>query len=216
MGIDVTPHLSARLVVDRAHAQRIGARLARLGIGHIFVIGGDVKQPAGPFPSAASLLNFFAEGGFTFDQVGVASYPEGHPTVDDATLWHELRLKQRWATYTVTQLCFEAGAIATWLKNARAHDVTLPVHVGVAGVVERAKLIRLALRIGVGDSSRFVSKNRNLMAGLLGRRAYSPGPLIAELSRWTGANDIAGYHFYTFNQVEATEEWRRRALEAAP
>lgn len=212
-GLDVAPHVSARLVEDHAHGRRIGARLVELGVKDIFVIGGDARRPAGPFTSAASLLAFFAECGFTFADVGVASYPEGHPTVDDSTLWSELQHKQRWATYTVTQLCFDATTIARWIDKARGEGISLPVYVGVAGAVERMKLMRLALRIGVGDSTRFVSKNKNVVAGLLGGKLYTPSPLVTELSR--GGTTVAGYHIYTFNQIETTEEWLSDRLEGA-
>lgn len=212
-GIEASPHLSARLVSDRAHARRIAGRLEELGVRDVFVVGGDAKQPAGPFPSAGSLLAYFAESGVTFDQVGVAAYPEGHPSVDDATLWRELAGKQAWATYAVTQLCFDPDPITRWIQKARARGIRLPVHVGLAGAVDRMKLVRTALRIGVGDSTRFVTKSSNLVAHLLRRRSYTPDALIAELCSEATDSGIAGWHMYTFNEVEATESWRRRALE---
>ncbi|CAN5687103.1 methylenetetrahydrofolate reductase [soil metagenome] len=212
-GIEVSPHLSARQMRDRAHARRIAEWLDNLGVRDVFVIGGDARQPAGPFPSAASLLSYFAESGVTFDQVGVAAYPEGHPTVDDATLWHALADKQAWATYVVTQLCFDSGPILRWIKEARARGIRLPVHVGLAGAVDRMKLMRTALRIGVGDSTRFVTKRSNVVANLLGRRSYTPDALIAELCSQSTDSDIAGWHLYTFNEIEATESWGRRVLQ---
>ena len=213
-GLEVCPHVSARLVADQAHARRIVTRLDDLGIKDVFVIGGDVKDPAGPFDSAGTLLSWLADAGHHFEQIGVAGYPEGHPTITAAALWRELRLKQTWATYAVTQLCFDAGAIARWLRRARSEGISLSVHIGLSGAVDRKKLLRVALRIGVGDSTRFLAKNRRLVS-LLGRRRYTPDRLIDELQAETTTRPggIAGYHIYTFNDVTTTQAWRRGVLE---
>ena len=52
-GYPVVPHLSARLVVDRAHLAELVARMSELGVRDVFVVAGDADQPAGSFSGAA-------------------------------------------------------------------------------------------------------------------------------------------------------------------
>jgi methylenetetrahydrofolate reductase (NADPH) len=47
-GFRIVPHISARLVTDRAHLEEIGRRLYDLDVREVFVIGRDVGKPAGP------------------------------------------------------------------------------------------------------------------------------------------------------------------------
>ena len=78
-GYEVVPHVSARLVRDRAHAEEIAARLHEVGIREVFVPAGDAAEP-GQFPDAASLLR---ELGGTFDELGITGYPESHHLIPD-------------------------------------------------------------------------------------------------------------------------------------
>ena len=52
-GYPVVPHLSARLVRDRAHLDETLDRLLAAGIRALFVPAGDADTPAGEFEGAA-------------------------------------------------------------------------------------------------------------------------------------------------------------------
>src|SRR5262245_2731240 len=56
LGHDVTVHLAARMIRDRAHLDELLATMAEAGIDDAFVIGGDATPPAGPYASAVELL----------------------------------------------------------------------------------------------------------------------------------------------------------------
>ncbi len=211
-GFRVVPHVSARLVKDEAHLEQILRRLGGVGVKDIFVVGGDTKEPAGPFEDAFALLSAMADVGHGFAHVGVTGYPEGHPTIADGDLRRALRDKLPFATYVVTQMCFDPEAILGWVASIRREGIELPVYVGIPGAVERRKLLRISLRIGVGDSVRFLAKHANIVASLF-KPGYNPDTLVEELAPYIGDRDhnIAGFHVYTFNQVESTEKWRQRA-----
>ncbi|MBA3430256.1 MAG: methylenetetrahydrofolate reductase [Actinobacteria bacterium] len=213
-GFAVLPHISSRLVTDRAHLQGIINRLEGLAVFDIFVIGGDVDQPVGPFPSALSLLTAMAEVGHHFSEIGVAAYPERHPFVDDDTLWRHLHRKQAVASYMTTQMCFDATAILRWIEEARRRGIGLPVRVGLPGVLNRNKLLKTSMRIGVGDSARFVRKHTGLLTKLIGPGRYSPDDLVASLAEFVDVRpyDLRGLHIYTFNEIADTERWRRAVL----
>ena len=215
-GFRIVPHIAARLVADRAHLDEIVRRLDDLGVREIFVIGGDAKKPVGPFSSAVELLSAMADSGHDFEHVGIGGYPEGHPNIDDETLRQTLLDKRPFATYVVSQMCFDPGAILNWVADIRRRGIGLPIYIGLPGVVERKKLLQISLKIGVGDSARFLTKYTQVLTRFLKPGGYSPDELVKNLAPFVEDQDynLAGFHIYTFNQVESTEEWRRQVLDS--
>ncbi len=215
-GLRVVPHISARLVADEPHLEEIMRRLDDLDMKEIFVIGGDAKKPVGPFSGAFELLSAMADMGHDFKHVGIAGYPEGHPFIDDDTLRRALRDKLPFATYIVSQMCFDPRAIVDWVVGIRRRGIRLPVIVGVPGVVDKKRLFQVSRKIGVGDSARFLKKHTSLMVSLFKAGSYSPDDLVWELAPYVGDQgyNIIGFHVYTFNQIESTEKWRREMLNS--
>jgi methylenetetrahydrofolate reductase (NADPH) len=125
-----------------------------------------------------------------------------------------LKEKQPYASYMITQMCFDPEVIVEWLRRVRAEGVDLPVHVGIPGVAERAKLLKIALKIGVGQSRRFLKSNRGLVGRMMAPGGYSPDELLFALAPCfdTPPYRIEGVHFYSFNQIESTEKWRAEML----
>jgi sarcosine oxidase subunit beta len=207
-------------VVDEGHLEEIVERLGNLEVKEIFVIGGDAKNPVGSFSSAFELLSTMADLGHSFEEIGVGGYPEGHPLIDDDALRRALLDKQRFATYIVSQMCFDPGTILNWVADVRRLGVSLPILIGVPGVVNKKRLLQICRKLGVGQSARFLRKHSSLMgslfAELLKSGGYSPDRLVGELAPYVGGQDsgIEGFHFYTFNQVEGMKEWRRRILRS--
>ena len=214
-GFEIVPHLAARLVADKAHLEEIVRRLEDLKVEEIFVIGGDSREPAGRFSSALGLLSAMADAGHRFERVGIGGYPEGHPVIDDEALHRALLEKRPFADYVVSQMCFDPGVILNWVADIQRRGIELPVYVGIPGAVEWKKLLRISLKIGVGGSTRFLTKHANLVTRFLRPGGYNPEELVRGLAPYVGDRDydIAGFHIYTFNQVQSTEEWRRRMLE---
>lgn len=214
-GLVAVPHLSARMIRDRAHLQQLVAWLDEARVTRIFVVGGDAKEP-GTYTDGLSLLRDLAEIGHSFLDVGIPGYPQGHAFIPDAALLDALRAKAAFATYMTTQLCFDPLAISRWIVARRAEGIELPVHVGVPGVAEPQKLLAISARIGVADTHRFLAKNIRFVTRLVRSGGfYRPdalleglGPLVADPSA-----RVSGIHLYTFNAVDATEPWRRRYLE---
>jgi methylenetetrahydrofolate reductase (NADPH) len=208
-GFDVVPHVSARSVSDREHLREIIDRLRAVGVRDVLVIGGDVDEP-GSFASAHELLAAMAELGHPFLEIGIAGYPESHPFISDEATIRAMFEKEPFATYVVSQLCLDARVIAGWIARVRARGVRLPIYVGIPGVVPRRKLLRIATKIGVGESMRFVRKHGNMLARLLLRGSVGPGQLVGGLA--PHADAFAGFHVYTFNELADTERWRQQTL----
>lgn len=207
----VIPHIAARLVRDQSHLVAMLQRLAEAGIDELFIIGGD-GEPQGMFRESLEVIRAIERLGHTFT-LGVAGYPEGHPLISDRELAAALAAKQEHASYVTTQMCFDARAISDWIGAIRGQGIHVPVLIGLPGVVALTRLLPVAARIGVGDSMRFVTRHRGLWRRLFTPH-YTPTALLGELSPLLadpGAG-VAGIHLYTFNQVAATEQWRRELL----
>jgi methylenetetrahydrofolate reductase (NADPH) len=214
-GFTVTPHLSARMVRDRAHLVDLVAALDDAGIDRAFVVGGDEKEP-GAYADGLAMLRGLAEIGHPFRHVGIPAYPQGHAFIPDGPLLDALRAKAEFAQYMTTQLCFDPVAISTWISARRVEGLTLPVHVGVPGVAEPQKLLALAARIGVADTHRFLAKNVRFVARLVRSGGfYRPDALLEGIAPSIAdpSANISGFHLYLFNAVEVTETWRRAKLQ---
>jgi methylenetetrahydrofolate reductase (NADPH) len=213
-GFTLIPHIAARMVVDEADLRDILGQLDDLGIRRVFVVGGDAEKPVGRFDSSLQLLRAMSDIEHGMEIVGIGAYPEGHPLIDDQTLLRYLKAKQPYASYMITQMCFDPEVIVDWLRAVRAEGVDLPVHVGVPGVAERTKLLKIALKIGVGQSKRFLKSNRGLVGRMFAPGGYSPDELLLALAPCfdTPPYNMEGVHFYSFNQIESTEQWRAQML----
>ena len=209
-GYELIPHVAARMVEDEHHLQDILGQLTELRVNRLFVIGGDAEQPVGRFDSSLQLLEAMAGLDHGIDKIGVGAYPEGHPLIDDSTLFRYLHGKQRFASYMVTQMCFDPDVIVSWLRTMRSEGIELPAYVGVPGVADRMKLLRIALKIGVGQSARFLKSNLKLVGKMVTPGGYSPEELLFDLAPLMVDEEIgiSGVHIYSFNQLETTEEWR--------
>lgn len=220
-GLQIVPHISARIVADEEHLEEIVRRLEDLDVNEIFVVGGDAKKPAGPFSNALELLSAMAARGHNFEHIGIGGYPEGHPDIDNDALNQALLDKQPFATYIVSQMCFNPETIVDWVAGIRRQGVRLPVVVGIPGVVEKKRLFQISRKIGVGGSARFLRKHAGLMgslfASILRSGSYRPDGLVKELVSYVGNQDhnITGFHIYTFNQVGSTEKWRQQMLNSS-
>jgi methylenetetrahydrofolate reductase (NADPH) len=213
-GYVAIPHLAARMVRDKGELSEICDRLTGKGISRIFVPGGDADPP-GAYPDALSMLEELAALGNPFAHVGINGYPESHPTIADDLTIQSMWDKRRYATHVVSNLTFDPSVLTNWVRRMRSRGITMPLLLGVPGPVDRAKLLSMAGKIGVGESTRFLVKHKGTFA-----RLAAPGGFTGEKFLQKCAADLAapefgleGVHVFTFNQVAETEKWRTELLE---
>ncbi|CAA9428986.1 MAG: 5,10-methylenetetrahydrofolate reductase [uncultured Rubrobacteraceae bacterium] len=216
-GFGVAPHLSARLVRDRAQLGEILARLHGAGIRDVFVVAGDAPEPAGEFEGSGALLEAMEEIGHGLDEIGITGYPESHPLISDEATIQAMYRKEPYATYITSQICFDTDTINDWVLRVRRRGVGLPIFVGMPGAVNMAKLVRISSNIGLGESARFLQKYGNWFWRMFMPGGYSPDALVEGMSASLGDPErkVRGFHIYTFNEVQKTEAWRLGALERA-
>jgi methylenetetrahydrofolate reductase (NADPH) len=213
-GYRVVPHLAARLLTGNRHLEEVLARIEALGAREVFVVAGDIDQAQGPFEGAAALLRTTAELGPRFEAIGITGYPESHAFISDDTTIQAMFEKAPYATYIVSQICFDAGVIGEWVHRVRDRGVELPIYVGLPGPNDPVKLLGLSRRIGLGESARFLRRHGSWIRRLTFPRGYNPSALLARLAPHLAApeNRIAGLHMFTFNELADSERWRRSEI----
>lgn len=213
-GYDVVPHVAARMVNGRHDLVEIVARLQEAGITKIFVPGGDATPHPGGYADALGLLEDLSALGSPFDHVGIAGYPESHPTIHDDITVQSMWDKRKHATHVVSNLTFDPAVIKDWLHRMRLRGIGLPLLMGIPGPVDRAKLLSMATKIGVGDSTKFLVKHKGLMARLTAPGGFTGERFLEKCAPTIGEPEaiVEGLHVYTFNQVAETEAWRQDLL----
>ena len=214
LGFDVVPHLAARMIGGPGELAEIARRLQETGVRKVFIPAGDAEPGAGGYHSALQMLEDLAAAGSPFTEVGITGYPERHPTIHDDVTIQAMWDKRHHATQIVSNLTFDPRLLAGWVTRVRGRDVQLPILVGVPGPVERVKLLRMASRIGVGESARFLAKNGGLFARIAAPQGYDPMRFLDRAAATLGRPEmnVAGLHLFTFNQVAETEAWRLAQL----
>ena len=207
-GYGVVPHLSARLIRDRGHLEEVIARLKAADVREVFVIAGDPRVAAGEFAGAADLLSAMDELRGRFAEIGISGYPESHHLISDETTIEAMFEKEPMATYIVSQVCFDADVIATWVRRVRDRGTLLPIWIGIPGVIDNRRLLRISLKIGLGESARFLRGHRGWFARLLRPRVYEPTKLL--LSDWRRRSPTRPPGSAAFTSTPSTSSSARR------
>lgn len=213
-GYTVVPHLAARMISGRTELAELCQRLTGKGITRVFVPGGDA-EPAGDYPDALALLEDLTALGRPFTQVGITGYPESHPTINDDLTVQSMWDKRRHATHVVSNLTFDPAVVGAWIRRMRDRGITMPLLLGVPGPVERTKLLAMATRIGVGESTRFLAKHKGTFARLAAPGGFTGERFLEQCAPALAMPDanVPGLHVFTFNQIAESEAWRTDLLD---
>jgi len=213
-GYVVVPHLAARMISGRAELAEIVDRLTRQKINHVFVPAGDA-DPVGDYRDALGLLEDLAGMGAPFVHLGITGYPESHPSIHDDVTVQSMWDKRLHATHIVSNLTFSAAVVRTWIARLRARGVATPVLLGVPGPVERSKLLAMATKIGVGESTRYLAKNKGMFARIAAPGGFTGERFVLDCAQSVGGSraGVEGLHVFTFNQVAETERWRTELID---
>jgi methylenetetrahydrofolate reductase (NADPH) len=213
-GYTAVPHLAARMVRDRAELEEISARLTGQGIDCVFVPGGDADPP-GAYPDALSLLEEIKAIGTPFRHIGITGYPESHPTISDDLTIQAMWDKRRHATHIVSNLTFDPELLVRWVGRMRKRGITMPLLLGIPGPVDRTRLLAMATKIGVGESTRFLVKHKGTLARLAAPGGFTGERFLEKVAPAVAPPEmlVEGLHVFTFNQIAATVAWRDDLLE---
>ena len=215
LGFVPVPHISARRLKSQTELEDFLGELQQVGASeHVFVIGGDPREPEGPYADSLSVIDTGLLPNFGVTEVGIAGYPEGHPDIATSDLWSHLEAKtqslkdQGLERVVLTQFAFDADRVSEWVKETREHGIDSLVRIGTPGPAGIKRLLGYAGRFGVGTSASIVKKYGFSLTNLLG--TAGPGKFLTELADDIdpgSKSDDVKVHFYTFGGLLNTAQW---------
>ncbi len=219
--LDAVPHLTC-VCHGEADIASILERYAKAGVSNILALGGDppknlanYDRAKDAFQHAADLVAFikkFNDSGAHPDQrgfgIGVAGFPEGHPTTPNRVVeMDHLKAKvDAGADYICTQLFFDNHDFFDFRERCQLVGIHIPIIAGIMPISSASGMRRMA----------------ELAAG-----ARYPAKLLRAIQRCGGDEDavqkvgihyateqcrdlldhgVDGIHFYTLNKSHATRE----------
>lgn len=222
-GFEPVPHIAARSLRNRAELDDFVARLVgEAGAARVLLVAGDLDPPRGSFAASMDVLRTGVLEARGVRNVSFAVHPEGHPSVAAETMEQALADKLSYAEQhglgaeLVSQFCFESASILACLRKLRSRGLRASVRIGAAAPTSAARLMRYALRCGVGPSLRALENHATRFGEMLA--AAGPEALVDEVAAGLGAEDlgaVAGMHFFVFGDVRLSAEWLQnwRAVE---
>jgi methylenetetrahydrofolate reductase (NADPH) len=216
-GFKATPHIVARRITYPENLRAALAELTAGGVGQVLLVAGDAAHAAGEFDSALDVLASGILEKSAIGSIGVAGYPEGQRGIGPMLLWNALKQKQAFADRTglavhiVTQFGFNGNALRDWEPELARHDVRLPIRAGIAGPTPLSKLIKFAMRCGIGASLRTVMRNLSAVSGGADL-ATTPDQHVMRLIELPSSTHVVAPHFFSFGGALETARWIERVV----
>jgi methylenetetrahydrofolate reductase (NADPH) len=200
--------------------EEIGAildRYAQSAIENILALGGDPPQTMAnydrsrdAFQYAEQLVRFVRSHQLASDArgfgVGVAGFPEGHPTTPNRLkeLDHLKRKVDAGADYICTQLFFSNADFYDFRERCDLAGIRVPIIAGIMPITSRENLARMAeLALGARFPARLLRA--------IDRCDNDPKAVAKVGVHWATEqcrdlldNQVRGIHFYTLNRSDAT------------
>lgn len=221
-GLEPVPHIAARRVESRLALQAYLVRAAAdAGVSKALVVGGDTPAPAGPYADASAMLadGLLAECGIR--EIGLAGYPEGHPSIPKPVLERALGEKiglaraQGLGVHVLTQFSFSPARVVEYCAGLARSAPSVPVYVGLAGPTDPLRLLRYAQRCGVSASLRALRAQGFSAVKLVTHT--DPSEQLVPIARYCtthGACNVVGVHLFSFGGVAQAAAWMHRAITA--
>ncbi|MEM1294677.1 MAG: methylenetetrahydrofolate reductase [NAD(P)H] [Verrucomicrobiota bacterium] len=219
--LDPIPHLTC-VCHQQDEIQEILERYAEAGVSNILALGGDPPKERGnydrsadAFQHAADLVSFIKKFNDSKNHpdpkgfgIGVAGFPEGHPTTPNRLLELEyLKAKvDAGADYICTQLFFDNHDFYDFRERCRLIGIDVPIVAGIMPITSTKGMSRMA---ELAAGAKFPAK----LLRSLNRADDTPEAVervgihfATEQCRDLLDNDVDGIHFYTLNRSNATRE----------
>jgi methylenetetrahydrofolate reductase (NADPH) len=221
-GMQVMPHLPARIIPDRATLDDWLARyVGEAGVDQALLLGGGLSAPKGEFHSSMQLMETGLLDAHGIKRLHVAGHPEGNRDIDpdggEAVIMDALRFKQDFAERSdaqmaiATQFCFDAEPIFDWAARLKTAGVDLPIHIGVAGPAKLQTLVKFAMTCGVGPSIRVLQRRAADVTKLM--LPFTPESLLRDIAARKAADpalQIESVHFFPLGGSKATTDFTGR------
>lgn len=219
--LDPIPHLTC-VCHSEADIAAILERYAQAGVSNILALGGDppkdltgYDRTKDAFQHAADLVAFikkFNDSGAHPDKrgfgIGVAGFPEGHPTTPNRVLEMEhLKAKvDAGADYICTQLFFDNHDFFDFRERCQIAGINIPIIAGIMPITSASGMRRMA---ELAAGARYPAKLMRAVQRCGGdeEAVQKVGIHYAtEQCRDLLDHGVDGIHFYTLNKSHTTRE----------
>lgn len=214
-GLEPVPDIVARNTTSAHDLQDLLSGLQTgAGVTKALVLGGDREDAAGTFSSALEIIETSLLQKNSIQSIYLACYAEDHPRIPEDTLQQALVDKLRAAEAAglepllVSQFLFDPEPLVRFTRGLRERGIKAPLRIGIAGPAERTKLIRYALRCGVGASLRVLRSRGDLARNVLS--GETPDDLLGAIASANVSEPtlrFAGTHFFTFGDPASSIRW---------
>ena len=221
--LDAVPHLTC-VGHGEAEIAAILERYAAAKVSNILALAGDLPKDSGgaaydrakdAFHHAGDLVAFIKRFNATGQHpdargfgIGVAGFPEGHPTTPNRVLEMDYlkRKVDAGADYIVTQLFFENRDFYDFRERCELAGIALPILAGLMPITSLGTYKRIPeLALGARYPARL--QRAILRAGGEAEAVRAVGIHWAtEQARDLLDHQVRGIHFYTLNHSHATRE----------
>ena len=219
--LDPIPHLTCVCHTER-EVDDILTKYAEVGVSNMLALGGDpprdiqnYDKKADAFQQAAELVRFirrFNESGAHPDPrgfgIGVAGFPEGHPTTPNRLLEMDyLKAKiDAGADYICTQLFFDNHDFYDFRERCELAGIHVPIIAGIMPITSLGGMKRMAqLALGARVPAKLLRA--------LGRTSNDAEAVKHVGVHWATEQcldlldtQVRGIHFYTLNGSDATRK----------
>jgi methylenetetrahydrofolate reductase (NADPH) len=219
--LDAVPHLTC-VCHSEADIASILERYSQAGVSNILALGGDppknlanYDRAKDAFKHAADLVSFikkFNDSGAHADKrgfgIGVAGFPEGHPTTPNRVLEMDyLKAKvDAGADYICTQLFFDNHDFLDFRERCHLAGINIPIIAGIMPITSASGMRRMA---ELAAGARYPAKLLRAIQRCGGDEAAVQKVGIhyaTEQCHDLLDHGVDGIHFYTLNKSHATRE----------
>ncbi len=196
----------------REELDRILTDYAAGGVHHVMALRGDPEggpraawtPTEGGLEYANELVELAAAREF---RVGVAAFPEKHPTSPSVDHDAEVLVAKAraGAEFAITQMFFTADDYFALVDRVRAHGVDIPILPGIMPILNLAAISRQGELIGADVPEAVVDRIR-VHDGEPARMRAEGIAIATELCQDLLEGGAPGLHFYTLNRSRATLE----------
>ena len=198
---------------DREELRSVIGAYADVGVRNVLALRGDPPEgPTAPFQAHPQGLRHALElvelvkslGDFC---VGVAAFPEGHPSAEslDADARVLAAKARAGADFAITQLFFRAEDYLALRDRVARLGVDIPVIPGIMPITNLAQIKRMAELSGAALPTEVVARVARFEGDPAAVRAEGIA-VATELCDTLLAGGAPGLHFYTLNRSKATRE----------
>ncbi|WP_084104778.1 methylenetetrahydrofolate reductase [Demequina sp. NBRC 110056] len=217
LGLTAIPHLAARrLSTADELASTLSAHEDQGTSERVMVVGGDPREPHGPYSEAAQVIESGLLAAHGVREVGIAGYPDGHPAIPSEEL-HRLLVRKLDAIAAdgmdariVTQFCFDVDVVLAWVAGVRAAGIDVPIRVGVPGPAGVRRLVSFARRCGVRSSATLARKYGFSVTSLVG--SAGPDRFLEGFADGldAGVHGDVRVHLFALGGLDAAAGWLAR------